>query len=279
MSTAATAPSRRRRAFPDTPDAEETNAVFTRLAELPEGPEKMRLRDELTRAWLPMAVRLALRFRDRGESMDDLKQVAALGLVKAIGGYRPERGSAFESYAIPTIVGEVKRHFRDCTWGVHVPRRVQELRNTVRLAVRELSAASDSRFPTVAEIAERTRLCADDVILGLEAIESYKTLSLDAERPGADDDFALRDSIGFTESQYELVLARETVRDGLRGLPERERRILYMRFFCDMTQSRIGEELGLSQMHVCRLIKRTCARIREQADGTGPEAPASSVAA
>ncbi|UNO38841.1 SigB/SigF/SigG family RNA polymerase sigma factor [Streptomyces sp. MST-110588] len=268
------APARTRRGdFFDTPD---TAAAFARLAALPEGEEKRRLCEELVRAWLPMAKRLALRFRDRGENVEDLKQVAALGLVKAVNGYDPKRGGAFESYAVPTIIGEIKRHFRDCTWGVHVPRRVQELRNKVRTAVRELSVTADDRSPSVAMIAARARLSEDDVLLGLEALESYRSLSLDAERPGADDGFTLQDTLGYTEAEYELVTDREAVKSHVRRLPDRERRILYLRYFCDMTQSRIGAELGLSQMHVCRLIRRTCEHVREQVDapGTAPESPA-----
>ncbi|MET9293167.1 SigB/SigF/SigG family RNA polymerase sigma factor [Streptomyces sp. NPDC003077] len=260
----------RRGNFFDTPD---TTEAFVRMATLSEGPEKQRLRDDLTRAWLPMAKRLALRFRDRGENVEDLKQVAALGLVKAINGYDPDRGGAFESYAVPTIVGEIKRHFRDCTWGVHVPRRVQELRNKVRVAVRELSVTADGRSPSVAMICAHTQLSEEHVLLGLEALDSYKSLSLDAERPGADDGFTLQDTLGYAEPEYELVTDREAVKSHLRRLPYRERRILYLRFFCDMTQSSIGRELGLSQMHVCRLIRRTCAQVREQVDTAGAELP------
>ncbi|UNO39300.1 SigB/SigF/SigG family RNA polymerase sigma factor [Streptomyces sp. MST-110588] len=253
----------RRRVHYDAPDTAE---AFLRMASLPDGPEKQRLREQVTCAWLPMAQRLALRFRDRGESLEDLKQVAALGLVKAVDHFDPGRGDAFASYAVPTVVGEIKRHFRDHTWGVHVPRRVQELRAKVRTAVRELSATADDRSPSVAAIAAHTQLSEGDVLLGMEALQSYKSLSLEAERPGADDGLSLHGSLGLTEPAYELVTDREAVKTYVRRLPERERRILYLRFFCDMTQSRIGEELGLSQMHVCRIIRRTCATLREQVE-------------
>ncbi|MET9291370.1 SigB/SigF/SigG family RNA polymerase sigma factor [Streptomyces sp. NPDC003077] len=244
----------------------ETEAAFQRLAGLPDGPERRRLREELTCAWLPLAQRLALRFRDRGESLDDLKQVAALGLVKAVDHYDPERGDAFASYAVPTVVGEIKRHFRDHTWGVHVPRRVQELRAKVRLSVKELATTADDRAPSVGAIAAHSGLSEEDVLLGLEALESYRSLSLEAERPGSDDGFSLYGSLGEPEPAYETVTEREAVKTYMRRLPERERRILYLRFFCDMTQSSIGEELGLSQMHVCRIIRRTCDQIREQVE-------------
>lgn len=213
-----------------------------------------------------MARRLARQFRNRGEALEDLEQVAALGLVKAVSRYDISRGCAFESFAVPTIVGEVKRHFRDHMWGLHVPRRVQELRNRVRISQRELSFGLDGRSPTVAQIAEYSGLSEEEVLVGMEALESYSTLSLDAELPGADDGYSLADTIGAPESGFEQVVYRESVKPRLRQLPERERRILYMRFFCDMTQSRIAEDLGISQMHVSRLITRTCSRIHHEVE-------------
>ncbi|CAM5459633.1 SigB/SigF/SigG family RNA polymerase sigma factor [Streptomyces californicus] len=156
-------------------------AAFRRLRALPPGPERDALRDETICGWLPMAHRLATRFRDRGENMDDLRQVAAMGLVKAVDRYDPERGKAFETYAVPTVTGELKRHFRDHTWDVHVPRRMQDLRNRVRVARRELAQTSSGRAPTCAEISSATGLAEEDVVLGLEALDSYSALSLDAE--------------------------------------------------------------------------------------------------
>lgn len=144
------------------------------------------MRSETICAWLPMAHRLATRFRDRGETMDDLRQVAAMGLVKAVDRYDPERGKAFETYAVPTVTGELKRHFRDHTWDVHVPRRVQDLRNRVRAARRELAQTTSGRAPTCAEIASATGLAEEDVVLGLEALDSYSALSLDAEPTGSE---------------------------------------------------------------------------------------------
>ncbi|MEV8565459.1 SigB/SigF/SigG family RNA polymerase sigma factor [Streptomyces sp. NPDC051322] len=251
---------RDRRSYEDAPD---TLDVFTRLAALPEGPERRAVRDELVRAWLPMAERIARRFRSRGESLEDLCQVAALGLVKAIDGYDVERG-AFESYAVPTITGEVKRHFRDYMWTLHVPRRVQELRNTVRIARRNLQAAGSSE-PTVAQLAEETGLSQENVKAGLEALGSFKALSLDAELAGPDGGFALSETVGGPDTALDIVLDREAVKPLLRHLSQREQRILYLRFFHDMTQSQIAKELGLSQMHVSRLISTSCSRIREQA--------------
>ncbi|MCL3997499.1 MULTISPECIES: RNA polymerase sigma factor SigF [Streptomyces] len=248
-------------------DAPDTAALFARLAELEDGPERDAVRDELVTAWLPMAHRIAGRFRDRGESVEDLRQVAALGLVKAIDRFDPSRG-AFESYAVPTITGEVKRHFRDRMWALRVPRRVQELRNRVRVARRELTQNPGSPEPTAADIAAHTGLTEEEVAAGMEALESFSTLSLDAELSAGDDGYSLADTLGETDTSYDVVVDREAAKEGLRRLPERERAILYMRFFEDMTQSRIADRLGISQMHVSRLISRSCARIREEALGT-----------
>jgi RNA polymerase sigma-70 factor (sigma-B/F/G subfamily) len=247
-------------------DAPDTAADFRRIVSLPEGAEKEELRQEVVRAWMPMAERLAQRFRNRGEALEDLQQVASLGLVKAVGRYDPGHGSAFESFAVPTIVGEIKRHFRDHMWGLHVPRRVQELRNRVRTSRRELSLSMGGNSPSVAQIAEHSRMSEEDVLVGMEALESYRTLSLDAELPGADDGYSLADTLGRSEPGFDHVVYRESVKPRLRRLPERERRILYLRFFCDMTQTKIADELGISQMHVSRLIGRTCDRLQQEVD-------------
>ncbi|MBC9728703.1 RNA polymerase sigma factor SigF [Streptomyces sp. TRM68367] len=245
-------------------DAPDTADAFRELATLPAGPRRDALRDEIVEAWLPMADRLAGRFRSRGESFDDLRQVAGLGLVKAVDRYDPERGNAFESYAVPTITGEIKRHFRDHMWTLHVPRRVQDLRNRVRFASQDLSQSISGRRPTVAEIAEHAKMSEEDVRVGLEALESFTTLSLDAELPGSEDGYSLSDALGSPDPALDTVVDREAVKSRLAALPERERAILYMRFFGDMTQSRIAEQLGISQMHVSRLISRCCGRVRAE---------------
>jgi RNA polymerase sigma-B factor len=247
-------------------DAPDTASLFERLAVLEDGPEREAVRGELVTAWLPMAHRIAGRFRDRGESVEDLRQVAALGLVKAIDRFDPERG-AFESYAVPTITGEVKRHFRDRMWALRVPRRVQELRNKVRVARRDLIQTPGTPEPTAADIAAHTGLTEDEVNTGLEALESFSTLSLDAELSGDEDGYSLADTLGSSDSSFDIVIDRESAKEGLRHLPERERAILYMRYFEDMTQSRIADQLGISQMHVSRLISRSCARVRAEAMG------------
>ncbi|MGC4909954.1 SigB/SigF/SigG family RNA polymerase sigma factor [Streptomyces cyaneofuscatus] len=243
-------------------DVPPSDTAFQRLSALPPGPEREALRDETICTWLPMAHRLAARFRNRGESMDDLRQVAAMGLVKAVDRYDPARGKAFETFAVPTVTGELKRHFRDHTWDVHVPRRVQDLRNQVRTARRDLAQRLGGRAPTCAEIAAEAGLSEEDVLLGLEALESYSALSLDAEPAGVDGGITLADRLGSCDSALDVAVDREAVKPGLRMLHERERTILYLRYFRDMTQVGIAERLGISQMHVSRLISQSCARVR-----------------
>jgi len=258
-------------------DAPDTAEAFRRLARLPEGASKERLRQEIATDWLPMAHRLAGRYRNRGESLDDLRQVAALGLVKAVSRYDPARGTAFESYAVPTIDGEIKRHFRDCMWSVHVPRRIQTLRARVRAARQELTQSAPGRSPTTAEIAEHAGLTEEEAVDGLEALETFSSLSLDAQYHGSADagTLALVDTLGAVDPALDVVLDREAVKPQLCRLPERERRILYLRFFGGMTQSMIAEQLGISQMHVSRLISRSCSTIRaEIARDTPDERPA-----
>ncbi|MEV8428717.1 SigB/SigF/SigG family RNA polymerase sigma factor [Streptomyces sp. HUAS 31] len=244
-------------------DAPDTAEAFARLVGLPEGPERKVLKDELIQAWLPMAERIAVRFKGRGENLEDLYQVAALGLVKAVDHYDPDRGHAFEAYAVPTITGEIKRHFRDHMWTLHVPRRVQDLRNRVRSSSKELSQQTPGRAPTVAEIAEHAQLSEDEVRTGMEALDCFSALSLEAEMPGTDG-YALGDAIGGPDPAYEIVIDRVSVKPCLQRLPERERTILYLRFFRGMTQSRIACQLGISQMHVSRLLSGCFAHLREE---------------
>jgi RNA polymerase sigma-B factor len=243
-------------------DAPDTAAAFDRLAGLPEGPERQALRDELIRVWLPMSERIAVRFRGRGENLEDLYQVAALGLVKAVDHYDPQRGHAFEAYAVPTVTGEIKRHFRDHMWTLHVPRRIQDLRNRVRRSAKELAQTTPGRAPTVEEIAEHAQLTTAEVRTGMEALECFSALSLEAEMPGTDG-YALGDALGGPDPAFDAVVDRVAVRPCLEALPERERTILYLRFFGGMTQSRIAQQLGISQMHVSRLLSGCFDRIRE----------------
>ncbi|MFF4804051.1 SigB/SigF/SigG family RNA polymerase sigma factor [Streptomyces sp. NPDC001351] len=244
-------------------DAPDTDAAFRSIAALPDGPEKTALRQEVVCAWAPMAVRLARRFRHRGESLEDLQQAARLGLVKAVARFDPSLGTAFPSFAIATILGEVKRHIRDHLWGVHVPRRVQELRGRVRSAGNEF-ASLYGREPSVGGIAAHAGLTEAEVRLGQEALESFTAVSLDAVPGRSGHSHPLTDTLGGLEPGFDLIVNRETLRPLLRALPERERQILYMRFFGEMTQNRIALQDGLSQMCVSRLIIRICARLRDQ---------------
>ncbi|WP_324604318.1 RNA polymerase sigma factor SigF [Streptomyces sp. NRRL F-5126] len=254
-------------------DAPDTSEDFEALAALTgDGPgaeaARERIRQEIVTAWLPLAHRMAWRYRNRGESLEDLRQVAALGLVKAVRRYDPSRGIAFESYAVPTVDGELKRHFRDYMWTVHVPRRVQDLRGRIRKARQELSQTGEmaGRSPTTAEIAAHAGLTEQEVADGMEAMESFTSLSLDAQFHGPADGYApaLADTLGEPDPAIDVVIDREAVRPRLCELPPRERKVLYLRFFRDMTQSKIAEDLGVSQMHVSRLLSRSCSRIRDE---------------
>lgn len=249
-------------------DAPDTEADFARLARLPDGAEKDQLRQSLVCAWLPMAHRLAVRFRDRGESLDDLQQVAALGLVKAVDRYEPERGFAFASFAVPTITGEIKRHFRDRLWSVHVPRRIQDIRQRIRTAHVELAEATNGGdTPTDEQVAEHTGMSEEEVREGNQALGSFRSLSLDAEMAGAGEGLSLADSLGESDGNFDVVVDREAVKPKLVELPERERNILYLRFFRGLSQRSIAEEMGMSQMHVSRLLRRSCNRVREKVLG------------
>ncbi|MDI3419149.1 SigB/SigF/SigG family RNA polymerase sigma factor [Streptomyces luteolus] len=257
---------RRRRVHDDAPD---TCQAFTRLHGLAPGPEQDALCEELFEAWLPMAHRIAGRYHGKGEALEDLQQIAALGLLKAVKGYDPRRGP-FEPYAVPTISGEIRRHFRDHTWDVHVPRRIQDLRNTVRVAYRELSQRPGSPEPTIQQLARHTGLSEQDVQEGQQALSSYSALSLDAE-PEREDGVSLADTLGTPDPSYDLVVDRLAAGSSIRHLPLRERTILYLRFFEGQTQSRIAEEIGVSQMQVCRILAQTCSRVREEVAGDGDE--------
>jgi RNA polymerase sigma-B factor len=224
------------------------------------GVERAALRDELTRYCLPFAGRIARRYRGRGEPLEDLEQVARLGLVKAIDRYDPARGS-FTAYAVITISGEIKRHFRDKTWGVHVPRRVQDLSLEVGHASMVLTNAL-SRTPTVAELAQRLEVSESAVLEALESAAGYSPASLNAPA-SADGGGEFGDLLGGADADLELVDDKLTVAELLLRLPARERRMLAMRFYGNRTQAEIAAELGISQMHVSRLLSRALSWLRE----------------
>jgi RNA polymerase sigma-B factor len=220
------------------------------------------LRNQLVRMHIPLVEHLARRFRNRGEPLDDLTQVATIGLIKSVDRFDPERGVEFSTYATPTIVGEIKRHFRDKGWAVRVPRRLQELRLSLTTATSELSQRH-GRSPTVHELAEHLGISEEEVLEGLESANAYSTLSLDV--PDTDDESpAVADTLGAEDDALEGVEYRESLKPLLAQLPQREQRILVLRFFRNMTQSQIASEVGISQMHVSRLLARTLAQLREK---------------
>ncbi len=237
--------------------------LFRQLSVLPPGDaERLRIRSELVELHLPLVEYLARRFRNRGEWLDDLTQVATIGLIKSIDRFDLERGVEFSTYATPTIVGEIKRHFRDKGWAVRVPRRLQELKLALAKAIGEL-AQNLGRAPTVAELAAHLQMSEEEVLEGLESANAYSTVSLDAPDSGDEDAPAVAESLGMVDEALEGVEYRESLKPLLEQLPPREKRILLLRFFGNMTQSQIATELGISQMHVSRLLARTLAQLRE----------------
>lgn len=218
-------------------------------------------RDALTQRFLPLAQHLARRFAGRGEHVDDLTQVASLGLLKAIDRFDPDRGVRFATYATVTIVGELKRHFRDRGWGVRVPRSVQEAAMQVNRVMAKLWQEL-GRAPTVADLAARTDLSQEQVLEALDASRSYTSASLD--EPVGESGTVTADLIGGDDARYEVSDEWLAMAPKLRLLPERERRILYLRFFQDMTQAEIAEDIGISQMHVSRLLTKSLEQLRER---------------
>ena len=234
--------------------------LFCRLGEQePDSPVWRALRDELVRRHLPLVHFLARRFRDRGEALPDLVQVATIGLIKAVDRFDPARGVEFATFATPTIAGEIKRHFRDRAWAVRVPRKLQEQKAVVSHSTTTLYQTL-GRSPTVTELAAHTSLSEEQVLESLE-IHAYTTVSLDAEPAG--EAVALGDVLGGLDAALEKVEYRESLRPMLERLGDREKQILFLRFFAGMTQSEIASEIGISQMHVSRLLARTLARLRE----------------
>ncbi|SHM79965.1 SigB/SigF/SigG family RNA polymerase sigma factor [Actinacidiphila paucisporea] len=240
----------------------ESDELFQRMLAARRKSERDACRERLIIVWMPMARRLAGRYRSRGETLEDLQQVAAVGLIKAVDRFDPTRGHAFASYAVPTIDGEIKRHFRDHLWSVHVPRSVQELRNRVRTACQELDGGHAASRPSVADVVARTGLSVDEVRAGLAALDSYAALSLDAALEADSADAFLGHRIGVLDPAFDRVVDREAVKPTLRALPLRERTILFLRFFNDMKQAEIAAVLGISQMHVSRLLNNVCAQLR-----------------
>ncbi|MFI5932960.1 SigB/SigF/SigG family RNA polymerase sigma factor [Actinoplanes sp. NPDC051494] len=231
---------------------------FTTLA--PHDPARPAARSQVVGQWLPLARHLARRYAGRGEPLDDLVQVAVLGLLKSVDRYEPDRGD-FGAFAVPTIIGEIKRHFRDRTWAVRVPRRLQELRQAISAATCTLTQTLH-RSPTVVDVAAYLGISEEDVIEGLEGSRAYRATPLSAPA-GPGDARELSELLGADEDGYAQVEARMAIGPALAGLDERERTIVVLRFFGNLTQTQIAEHVGISQMHVSRLITRALETMRD----------------
>ena len=236
--------------------------VFQEYASLDqEDPAREALRSKLVTGYLPVVQHIARRFAGRGEPVDDLEQAGTIGLINAVDRFEPDRGVDFLSYAVPTITGEIRRHFRDRTWSMRVPRRLKDLQSSINSAVGPLSQEL-GRAPTPSEIAARLGIPAEDVVEGLDAQRAYRSSSLDELVSGADT--TLTDTLGAADAELEKVEYRQTLAPLLDDLPDRERTILVLRFFGNMTQTQIADRVGISQMHVSRLLAQTVAGLRRR---------------
>lgn len=218
-------------------------------------------REELVHLHLPLVEHCARRFRNRGEPHEDLVQVGTIGLIKAVDRFETDRGVEFSTYATPTIIGEIKRYFRDKGWAIRVPRRLQELRMQITATTAELTQKL-GRSPTPRELAEVIGCTWEEIIEGMESSNAYSTLSLDASDSSDDGPPSLLDTLGVDDLNLEHVEIRESIKPLLEGLDPREKRILLLRFFKNMTQSQIADEIGVSQMHVSRLLTKTLKQLR-----------------
>ena len=239
----------------------EITELLREVARLPaDDPTRARLRQQAVESCLPYVERLARRFASLGESQSDLTQVAAVGLLKAVDGFNPDLATDFGAYALPTVLCELKRYFRDKGWGVRVPRRLQELRLEINACRDELTQKL-GRSPTVADLAAHLGRPEDDVIEALVAASGYRPSSLDAP-VREDDDGPAGDRLGVVDEAFGQVELRESLHPALAQLPAREQKIIALRFFGNLTQSEIAARLGISQMHVSRLLSRSLARLR-----------------
>ena len=244
----------------------ETMRVLRRMAELPaDDPERARLRAEVIEDHMPYARHIAQRYGGHGASTEDFEQVGYLGLVKAVDNFDPQYGTGFLGYATPMIIGEIKRYFRDATWGVHVPRRMQELTGALRKATDALTHDL-GREPTIAELAERLGAEPEEIVEAIDAAGAYTTASLDHPVNTEEQGASLLEFMGEEDSRFDAVIDRQVLTALLAKLGERDKRILLMRYFRGMTQAEIGVELGVSQMQISRLLSRI---LRELRDGFG----------
>jgi RNA polymerase sigma-B factor len=246
------------------PELPQESAEEIRSRELFQRLPDEEARAELVELYRPLAEYLARRFYGRGEPLEDLVQVASIGLLKAIDRFDPGREVKFSTYATATIVGELKRHFRDKGWALRVPRRLQESGLKVGRAVTDLSQDL-GRAPTVREIGGHTGLSEEEVLEAMETVHAYTTASLDA--PTDEEGATSLQKLGEEDETFELLDSWTSVAPAIRELPLRERRILYLRFFRGLTQTQIAQELNISQMHVSRLLSRTLRELREAVDG------------
>jgi RNA polymerase sigma-B factor len=227
-------------------------------------------RDQLIERFLPLARALAMRYRASSESLEDLFQVASLGLVKALDRFDPDRGATFQAFAVPTILGELKRHFRDRVLPLHLPRGMKERALDLSRATDELTAELD-RAPTLAEIAGRARISEEEALEALQAVEASRMISLDVPVNGEDGASPAAETVGRADPQLEAIDAQLDVREALGVLDERERSCLRLRFVEDMTQEEIAVEVGVSQVHVSRILRRALEKLRSQAVAKGLE--------
>lgn len=246
---------------------QETAELFARLRnDNADQAERDAAREGLIHLHLSLVEHCARRFRNRGEPFEDLVQVGTIGLLKSVDRFDIDRGVEFSTYATPTIIGEIKRHFRDKGWAIRVPRRLQELRMQIGSVGAELTQTL-GRSPTPRELAEAIGCSVEEVLEGLESSNAYSTLSLDAGDQSDDGPGAMLDSIGVDDVNLEHVEVRESLKPLLDRLDPREKRILLLRFFKNMTQSQIADEIGISQMHVSRLLSRTLEQLRASLEG------------
>jgi RNA polymerase sigma-B factor len=236
--------------------------LLRQLHALPAGhPRRAAIRDRAITAWLPLARHLARRFDGRGEQLDDLTQIATIGLIKAVDRFDPGYGNDFASYAVPTVVGEIKRHFRDHTWDVRVPRRLQELKLDINNATAAL-AQSLGRSPTVADLAAYLKRSEEEIIEGLDSARAYSAVSLQSLVGTGEDGTELGDLFGAEDPELRIAELRTSLGPALAGLPPREQQIVVLRFFGNLTQTQIAERVGVSQMHVSRLLTKSLAVLR-----------------
>lgn len=243
---------------------DQAHELLRQLARTPPGqPDRARLRAAAIEGWLPLAQQLARRYGGRGEPLADITQTATIGLIKAIDRFDGDRGSEFVAFAVPTIRGEIRRYFRDRTWDVRVPRRLQELLPTVRAAEENL-AQRLGQAPSTAEVAADLAISTEEVGEARSAAQAYSAMSLDASvSPTGDAEPQLRETLGADDDELALVELRMTLAPALARLPEREQQILRLRFYENLTQTEIAQRIGVSQMHVSRLLARSLQLLRQ----------------